>query len=269
MSQKIHVTKDYSKFKLVRGNRPVTTATINVKIREMRRKNLLEDFPIVVRRNCDGKWEIFDGQNRFKAAEKLGLPIYYKISRSIAATDISAINTAQRGWKPKDYLMSNVALGKPEYIKLKAFVDETGIPLSVAIDLLGNREGFTNCIQGGFKEGDFVCKDETHARQVAAIINVIRQWVKWATDRSFVIAISRIMRSVALDADRLRQKLEYQSRSLVKCANWLQYVELLDGIYNYHVQAKAIVSIREEVRKWAVKNRPDEVAEKGKSKTSK
>lgn len=263
MSSTIHSTKDYSKFKLVRGNRPITDRTIAVKIREMKRKNLLADFPIVVRKNGDGRFQIFDGQNRFEAAKALGLPVFYKISPNIEPEDISRINSAQRGWKPSDFLASFVANGNVEYRKLNDFVTATGIPLSVAVGLLSGCEASTGKSGGdGFREGRFKCHEPAHAYKVAEVLNVFREWIGWATDRSFVIAVSRILRATTIDTERLALKLQHQSRCLVKCANWLQYVEIIDGIYNNRVRGKDIVSIREEVRKWVATNRPDD-KEKG------
>lgn len=256
MPSTIKCTKNYARFKFIPGNRPVTDSTINIKFREMKRKNLLEAFPIVCRyRASDDKLIIYDGQNRYEAAKKLGLPIYYIVSDDIHLSDIAPINSAQRPWRPRDFLISNVDRGNKDYAELKAFVDETGIPLSVAIALsAGVESGAGGCDGSGFRQGKFVCRDMLHARAVAELINAIKPFAKWVTDRSFVIALSRIRKAVEIDPRRLRQKLEYQSRSLVKCANWQQYVELLDQIYNHHARANDIVPLRAAVRQWMAKS---------------
>jgi hypothetical protein len=249
----IKVTRDYSKFKMVAGNRPVTDSTIRVKVREMRRKNLLPDQPILVKQNGDGRMMILDGQNRFEAAKILGLPIHYKLATVADAADIAPMNSAQRAWKPRDYLHHYTESGSKDYETLSNFVRDTGLPLSVAIDLLSGGSDFSSASKKpSFRNGEFKVANPDLARSVADLVSVVKEWVGWATDRSLVLAIFRIVQSTnAFTPKRLATKLQYQSRSLVKCANWLQYVELLDEIYNNRVKASDVVMLREAVRRHA------------------
>lgn len=253
---RIYTTRDYFKFELLTTNRPVTNATINLKVKEIKRKNLLSDFPILVRER-KGKFQIFDGQNRFEAARKLGLPIFYKISATIEPEDVPLVNNAQTKWKGYDYLACHVASGNRNYDQLQEFIEDTKIPLAIAVGLLGGEEKF-NELNRAFRLGEFKVADPLHAKKVASIITIFRQYVPWGARRSLVLAISRIIKASKIDATRVSQKLAARPGCIHKCADWIQYVELIDAMYNYRVRGEDIVPIREDVRKWMIQNRPND-----------
>lgn len=248
---KVKSTTDYSQFKFMRGNRPIDRR-IKKMIRAIKRKNMLADFPILCTANGDGRRFICDGQTRFEAAKQLKLPIFYIESKSVSIADISEANSVQTPWRPKDFISSFAEQGNPHYVKLRSFLAEFGLPVTTSAVLMMGKETNFGGNQGGgdaIRMGSFTVKAEDNARRVAGVIVALKSRIPFATDRGLVIAIAKLMRVEAFDAQRMLKKLASHGSQFVKCANWQQYVELIEKIYNYHVTAAQLVPLSIEVKK--------------------
>lgn len=243
---KILSTTDYKKFKLMEGNRPVGKRVTRL-IREIKRKNMLAQFPILCQQNRDGRLYIADGQHRAAAAQALKLPIFYVISKNISIEDVGRFNSEQKAWNISDYLASWVDRGNKHYEKLLAFSKQFDIPVTVAMELLGSGRGAGSLRQ--FKEGRFTAHGLIFAEKVGAVLQAIRPTVPFYKDRGLVMALSRVMRLKQFDPHRFLKKIEYQSTKLVKCANWEQYVALIEEIYNFKVRASELVALSVEVKR--------------------
>lgn len=71
----IYKTKNYNKFVLNSINRMINQTRVNHFVKEYRDRQIIS--PIEVMPNNDGKLVILDGQHRFRAWMKLGLPVYF------------------------------------------------------------------------------------------------------------------------------------------------------------------------------------------------
>ena len=92
-------TNDYSLFKIMDGNRRTNSANLNQISESMKEKQLV--IPITV----NEKFEIIDGQHRFKACEYLGLPVYYIMQQGYDINDVIRANVnGGRKWFDADYL---------------------------------------------------------------------------------------------------------------------------------------------------------------------
>lgn len=119
MEQKIiNVTKDYEKFKILKGNRSVTAKRI-----EKIKNSILEvgyvTSPILV----NEKMEIIDGQGRFEVLKQLKLPIEYIVQPGISLKECIAMNVNQTNWKLSDYIKSYADAGIKDYIYLQNLLD--------------------------------------------------------------------------------------------------------------------------------------------------
>ncbi|MEY2500561.1 MAG: hypothetical protein QOI07_895 [Verrucomicrobiota bacterium] len=245
---KILSSNDYKKFKLMPGNRPVGKR-VNRLIRAIKRKNFLAQFPIVCQKNGDGRLFIADGQHRFEAAKALKLPVFYVETKNMTIADVSGLNSEQRAWNATDYMNSNIGQGKKDYIILKDFMETYTLPISAAIEILdGTRGG--NTMQR-FREGRFVARNITHGRKVGASIAQLRPFVPFCSERSFVNAVSKLVRLEAFDIERLTAKMEYQRTKMVKCVDADAYVELIEEIYNFKVRPRQLVPLALEVKRGA------------------
>jgi len=97
---KIHSTTNYEQFHFFKGNRLATLESVPKALLEsIQQKNMLESHPILV----DRDFYVVDGQNRLRAAEKLGLPIFYVIDEKIEEQDIPLCQI-QKNWTIANYL---------------------------------------------------------------------------------------------------------------------------------------------------------------------
>ena len=127
----VYKTDDYSIFKTLKGNRVVNQVHV-AKLEESFRKNYLMS-PILV----NEKYEIIDGQHRFYAAEKLGLPINFIIMEKYGLEEVQTLNTNTANWKAIDYLNAYCDVGHPNYLKFREFMElYPNIPLKACEVLL-------------------------------------------------------------------------------------------------------------------------------------
>lgn len=143
-------TNDYSKFKLLVGNRPV------LERRKQRiKKSVLDNgqlfSPIIV----NEKMEIIDGQGRFEVFKSMNLPVTYIIQPGLSLHDCVVFNSSSTQWTSQDYIDSYVAQGNENYIRLNSLVKtHKTIPIgSIAFAALGvsgfSRQGDKNDIRSG------------------------------------------------------------------------------------------------------------------------
>ena len=73
----INFSTDYSKFRMINGNRMLNNSKINRIIEQIKSgNNMLRYYPIQVQENGD-RLDILDGQHRFYICRKLQCPVHY------------------------------------------------------------------------------------------------------------------------------------------------------------------------------------------------
>ncbi len=224
-------TFDYGQFKTITSNREVDNTHVNRLVKAIRNKNLLHLNPII----CNESLEVIDGQHRLEAVNLIGgIYLYYIIDPNISKTDIATINSNSKNWTLVDYINYWTIEKRPGFDKLSSFLSENPlIPNSTAIMMLSasNRKNLVD-IRNGFVD----VTNYNFAKRVAGILKEYRNYVEHAYDRNFVLAVIDCCTTPTYDHDLMKQKLEYQSRSLVRCINKKQYLEVFEEIYNYKNQ---------------------------------
>jgi len=124
----INVTRDYEKFKMLKGNRATSPARIK-KIQTSIMNVGYITSPILV----NEKMEIIDGQGRFEALKGLKMPIEYIMHPGIALKECQAMNIYQSNWKLLDYIKSYAEVGNQNYIRLQSLLDEYTFNKSVCM----------------------------------------------------------------------------------------------------------------------------------------
>lgn len=247
---KVKSTTDYSRFKFIRGNRPIDKR-VRKMIRAIKRKNMLADYPILTKPNGDGRNEIFDGQTRFEAAKQLKLPVFYIESPHIEIGDVPEANCVQSPWRPKDYLHSFSERGNKNYQALRSFVAEFGLPITTSAMLLSGKrsESGSTTLGQDFRKGKFHVATEDHARRVAAFIVALKQYIPFATDRCMALALAKVMEVQDFEPSRFLTKIKTNQGQLAKCANHEQYIRAIEDVYNYRVRANQLLPLYIEVQK--------------------
>src|ERR1051326_7260164 len=131
---RIFSTRDYAKFKSIAGNRTMNPVHLKRLTISMQQRALIS--PIIV----NEKFEIIDGQHRFKVRQELGLPIQYIIAEGYGLNEVQILNTNTKNWGPNDYLEGYIELGLEDYIMFKKFKDQFNFGHSSALHVLSDRK---------------------------------------------------------------------------------------------------------------------------------
>src|SRR5690606_36071966 len=181
---------------------------------------------------------IIDGQHRFEAAKKLGVAIYYKISERFDEGDIARINSSADDWKLNDYLDFYVSKNFEDYIIIRDFAQHNDISIYAAIGVLnGGLTHLSSKLIKQFEKGEFKVKSLGQAQEIITAINDYGQYFPHYKSKSFMNAISRLMKNEDYDHEKMLHKVSMQHGKLIKCTDVKQYLSLFEEIFNYKSKA--------------------------------
>lgn len=148
---KIYSTTEYDKFKYQRGNRQLIESNVKTLIKKIKEKGYDTAFPVVVNKNM----EIVDGQHRFEACRRLGLPIIFCFSSNEGTLQETIdINNTRRNWNLQDFIDSYAELEYSSYITFKQLQEHYKYePAVVLAMLLGRPSGGSDTAK--IKDGTF------------------------------------------------------------------------------------------------------------------
>lgn len=242
MSEKptLRSTRDYSLFTISADNRQV-----NVEKRRHLRNNMakhgwLPAYPMHCIRTVKGL-EVRDGQHRFFIARELGLPVWFVVSNDKA--DVAEINCAQKPWNSNDYAHRFAKRGNKHYSHLLRFVEDTGIPLSVASGLLYGHTTNGNCGKV-FKSGGFEVRDVQYAATCARIFSAIKEHAPESANRNAMAAISACVRVEKFDAERFIHAISRRPELLKRYGTREAYLEAFERVYNDQLRAKTSIPLK-------------------------
>lgn len=118
---RIYSTRNYGMFKIKKENREINENKVLELIRKINERGM-QLQPIQVNRN----FEIFDGQHRFEALKRLGMPVLYFIDRRLEVDDIVEINNSQSKWTMPDYIHNRKEQGNESYLLFDVLLKEFG-----------------------------------------------------------------------------------------------------------------------------------------------
>lgn len=249
-------TTDYGIFKIDARNRPIMDDHVERLYDSIEAKNMLADYPIVV----TSDFVVLDGQHRLRAAEALGVPIFFRVSQHGTLDDVPELNRLTKHWTNQDYFHRWIQEGRPEYIKLQKFMDDFPfVVLSQAIRMCyyGNKTGLTD----NFKTGNYVMNDERWGRMTANRILDFKPYIDHWNHIWFMSAIEQLSANADYDHAHMMSKMSYMSIKLVKCPDSESYIQVINDIYNYRTHSKNRVELR-RVYPGEKKFRPDRQPEK-------
>lgn len=146
----IKVTKNYDMFSNIKGNREVDKSNSNKIINSMKEKQLM--IPIIV----NEYFEVIDGQHRFEACKKLGLPVYYTICPGYGLEEVKIANVASKPWGLRQFLDLYASRGIDDYILFNNLLNEHSMTIAILLKLFStiNNEK-TSVTVDNFKKGKF------------------------------------------------------------------------------------------------------------------
>lgn len=225
----IYSTKDYSKFKILNGNRDINENHVKQLTKLMLTNgNLTFEYPIVV----DEDGNVIDGQHRLKACEALGWEIGYTIEKGSTIETVRAINRGGHNWDWRDIAMSYAKLGNDNYQWFIEFVDRHNISFSAALRIADGKQTRRN-MNGGFQGGGFEIIDRENAEELAVIVKGM-QLAANLYHSEFTNAAITIANSPAYDDERMIAKLNaYGEMKLPTRGQRTEYMRTLEEIFNY------------------------------------
>ena len=238
----VYETNDYSMFKTLDGNRNLN------KLHVFRlKKSFSEQYlfsPILV----NNKMEVIDGQHRIEAAKSLNLPIRYIKLNGYGLSEVQVFNTNMKNWKREDYLVGYCDLKYPEYLKFRNFMrryPNFGIAsIEVILTQLAQapreyNEGIkSSSISKYFEEGKLIIPDYEKSCETAEIIMLFKPCYDGYNRRTFVIAMTGLLKNPIFSYSELLSKLRINPGSLQHCYTVSQYKLLIEDIYNYRRREK-------------------------------
>ena len=249
-------TTDYGIFKLDVRNRPILDGHVERLYDSIQAKNMLADYPIVV----TPEFVVLDGQHRLKAAEALGVPVYFKVSDSGTIVDVPHLNRLTKHWTSFDYFHRWLQEEKEEYIKLQRFMDDFPF-LTLSQSMQMCYHGDKSSLIDVFKSGDYVVNDERWARVTATRILDFKPYIDHWDHFFFIQAIRQLSANSDYDHDQMMGKMEYMSTKLLKCPDSESYIRVINEIYNYKTHRQNRVELR-RLTPGEKKFRPDRRADK-------
>ena len=228
----VQKTYNYSYFNKLDGNRTVTKAAYSKLLKSIQKKSL--KIPIIV----NEKYEIIDGQTRFKCWKELEKPIYFIMVDGYGLEDCGIANTNIKTWNIDDFANCYSTLGDKNFKIYLEFREKYKFEPYASISMLkgqinGNGHNFDY-----FREGYFKINSYKKACEWADQIYKVKDLYVGFKRRSFVLAMLHLLNHKNFNINVFIKKLTFQQTKLVNCSTKEQYLHLLQEIYNYHSTKK-------------------------------
>ena len=234
---RVLATTNYALFGEFEGNRRIKPHHV---------KRLMTSFaenylpvPIVV----DERYRIGDGQNRFEACKELEYPVYYIIIPGLTLKDVQRLNANVKPWSVGDYLESFLELDEnPNYALYRDFKERYGFGHNECLVILTEMNN-----QGEqwlkFKDGLFNIADIQHSSNTAQKILRVGKYYDGFKRRSFIYAMLKCFKNDLYSHDTFLKKLSKQSAKLTDQAGTVDYLKVIEGIYNFRIRESSKIRL--------------------------
>lgn len=232
----IQSTTEYHKFILRPDNRArdrfadgIDPSHVDRLVQAISEKNMLDCHPILI----NSHMEVIDGQHRLKAAEQLGVPIYYIQSHDIDSSDLVGVNNIRKEWKNEDYLHYWCMQGNQNYIELKNFVDRYKIPTFLGL-IIGGGD-----YKRKFNTGKMVFDPKIsalllqHCFQTLNILHAEHGRQQHFYSRKFWKSLIRLVQHENFDMERWRRNIKMNPRYFGNKATEEEMYKDFVKAYNY------------------------------------
>lgn len=239
----INYSSDYSMFKFLDQNRETMDRHIADLAASIKESGQIH--AIVV----NDKFEIIDGQNRFKACKLLGIPVMYVQNKTASIKDVILMNNTQVGWKMRDYLrcFSNKKHDNyAEYVDVNNFMEEYKLNFSITLYLLSDARS-DEYGRVAFKKGTFKVKNMAKAKKMA---NVLVKIKAFAPDlvliMRFCMAYFKLSELDRFDVDTSISQLKKYRRKIDGAISYEDYLQRIKETYNFRLIKRNKISYRKE-----------------------
>lgn len=153
----VNRTTDYSLFKTLSANRPLTDPHVGGIIKSIEEHgSWLQDEPILVNENM----EVIDGQHRLAAHKRLELPIYYTVVEGLGIKRAHVMNRARRNWTIIDWMNSYANSGNQNYVRFVKLYEENEEFSPGVIICACYEKPLAQALSKKFREGELSLSEE-------------------------------------------------------------------------------------------------------------
>lgn len=204
----IYRTKEYDKFKTIKGNRKLNVRNYIKLLKSMEEELLV--VPILVNSN----FEIIDGQHRYTSCKELNKYVYYYIVEGYGIDQVRRSNLVSSNWTKSDYLNMHLEEDNDEYISFNVILKETNMNISDLLKLYAmvqHKSGVQ--ISYEFEAGSFSAEGTSEVRE---FLNTLENFnfFKLYKSQSFVAAFIKLYTNTSYNNQRLIEKTKLRKNSL-------------------------------------------------------
>lgn len=228
---KIYVTTDYSKFKLIKGNRTLHKSKYLQLLKSMETEQLM--IPIAV----NDKFEVIDGQHRYNACRELKKPVYYYICDGYGIEQVKRANLVSSNWTKEDYLNLHTTDGLVAYEEFEDILLESGLNVYDLIKVYAQaQEKSSEQLAYEFTNGSLV---NDNIEKVTGFITALKdfEFFKYYKKKQFVAAFIKLYFDPRYDQTRMVKRLKSRDAVLKELSSNVtkdEYLaKLANGIYSF------------------------------------
>jgi hypothetical protein len=247
----IFTTTDYSMFGFIGGNRETDETNLKKIKQSISKKHIKTNAVICILDEQDQNQplKIVDGQHRFKACEKLNIPVSYVIDDSLTMAsilnDITLLNTASKEWDVSDFMRSEAKKGNQNYVlygKIYGNYFTTFDHESLFFILNSDDNRTVKISYPSFKAGQlqFDQSDYNYLTQRLDDISQFNYYNEAGGKRYYQKALNRLMNTKGFDIGQMLSKIQSRQSTIVKSTTVDGALRQLADIYNWKIQSGKI-----------------------------
>lgn len=235
----INSTSEYSKFKILKGNREISRVYLKRLVKSIKADNRLASNPIII----NEKWEVVDGQHRLQAAQALELPIYYVVAPHGSLNTIHLLNATVRKWTITDYLDSYAKLGIPAYIEIKNIIAQSPkvFSPSTLIGVLERGRISNGGASKTFTDGTYTIKHKDVYLKIVDYYNQLKPFIQArnVTDyRKFLESVRQVFVVREIQVSELINQLISSGLMLTPTDSLQENLREFENVLNYNRKIK-------------------------------
>jgi len=263
----VQSTKDYARFKFLRGNRDLTES--NVKSIQAQIAQFGQRIPIIT----NERNEVIDGQHRLEACKRLGIPVKFIVDIGATIDHVISANIVGRKWNVADYVKRYESEGNKNYEQLRIFIEkckEHGISASSAVNILRGGKSYKGyhmyedgkirqhggkckikklySVGDDIKIGRFIMPNLDEAMENLKAIVLFKRYPFYRKS-FFINALLQVMRINDFDVHRLHESAEKYPNQFTNEPDVDGFVRMFENVYNYRAKAKLPLVNHPERRK--------------------
>ncbi len=247
----IFTTTDYSMFGFIGGNRETDETNLKKIKQSISKKHIKTNAVICILDEQDQNQplKIVDGQHRFKACEKLNIPVSYVIDDSLTMAsilnDITLLNTASKEWDVSDFMRSEAKKGNQNYVlygKIYGNYFTTFDHESLFFILNSDDNRTVKISYPSFKAGQlqFDQSDYNYLTKRLDDISQFNYYNEAGGKRYYQKALNRLMNTKGFDIGQMLSKIQSRQSTIVKSTTVDGALRQLADIYNWKIQSGKI-----------------------------